>query len=283
MTKIGHNQWLTINHSTGLSSNLVNELDIAFALNGVVKTMRFDDAADYTADLISKNYNNLHLSLSGGLDSEFVGKVLVRNQINFTPVILETPYNVAEIWYAYKFCDDNKLSPVVLNYVTDYDELIKEMIKITVELNMPMNASSLPIVVANKLSQARVVNGYGEPYYNSTSYKEAMGEILDLHDNNFWTEMHFGDKHPGAFFTYTPNLFQACVREIDSSKNSQVAKSELYGIIPRPKLINWPFDYCNNPQLQKIITQLQKKLHKPWELQSIKIHRCELLDKLNNL
>ena len=286
MTSVGYKEWLQINHSKGNPNNLSNRLELIFNLTEPVQLLSFNLAADYTVDLINKNYNNLHLSLSGGLDSEFIAKVLVRNKIKFTPVILITPTNVSalETWYAYKFCDENSLVPKLLDYsdIENYIELLKKMIKINDQLKIPMNAGSFAITIANEIKDSTVLNGYGEPFYNSESYQEAMGDILDIHDNNFWSELYFGNSHPGAFFSYTPELFRACIKDIDTTKNSQVAKAELYGLVPRPKILNLPYDYCPDPTVQKIINSLRKKLYKPWELQSIKIHKNDLLDKLNN-
>ena len=83
--------------------NLTTPFNATFNIQSPVSTMSFNDAADYTANLIAHKYDNLHLCFSGGLDSEYVATVLCRNEIPFTPVILLTPNN-AEIWYAFKFC-----------------------------------------------------------------------------------------------------------------------------------------------------------------------------------
>lgn len=63
--------------------------------------------------------NNIFLYLSGGLDSEFVAINLIRSGVSFTPVIFRwlskdgTVRNEFDISYAFKFCEKNKLRPIV--------------------------------------------------------------------------------------------------------------------------------------------------------------------------
>ena len=52
--------------------------------------------------------NNYNLFLSGGIDSENIGNILIQNKINFTPVIVSYKHkdkilNDYDIKYAYKF------------------------------------------------------------------------------------------------------------------------------------------------------------------------------------
>jgi hypothetical protein len=89
--------------------------------------------------------------------------------------------------------------------------------------------------------------------------------------------MVHGDRHPGAFFSYTPEIFRAGINDIDTSKNSQVAKSELYQILFRPKMHNNPFGYYPSLKLDLVINNLRAKMP---AIEHCRIQRNNLLDRL---
>lgn len=68
-----------------------------------------------------KDLDNIILYLSGGLDSEFLGNVLLSMNKNFTPVIFvwkdssNKILNFIDIKYAYQFCNKNNLKPVSID------------------------------------------------------------------------------------------------------------------------------------------------------------------------
>ena len=106
-----HNEWFTTNLK--LRSK---HPDLDFKMNIDLynfKNMRFHDASDYTCDLISDRYSNLHLALSGGLDSEYVLRAFHRNNIPITPVIIECA-NRDESKYAHMLCEQLNVTPIVI-------------------------------------------------------------------------------------------------------------------------------------------------------------------------
>ena len=76
----------------------------------------FNASAARVVHELSIAHNDLYLCYSGGLDSEFVLKVFLENDRKITPVILSTPFNQTELEYAWKFCDNHNVVPVVLQY-----------------------------------------------------------------------------------------------------------------------------------------------------------------------
>jgi hypothetical protein len=239
---IGHNNWLSGNLQ--LENNQVEKFEIEFHLSESVKDLSFDDAADYTAKLISQKYQNIHLLLSGGLDSEFVAKVFVRNNLKFTPVILVNQTNIPEVWYAFNFCIENKLDPIVLDYSQSYQDhtkLLKMIFDLSLKLKIPPNLSVLPNFVSTVIKDANLLTGYGDtlgkrPDNHYQSYLEPVGNELTIDGSSFYLHLR-SNQHPGAFFVYTPEIFKSYLLSADCSKPAQIAKSNLYNVIPRSKIV----------------------------------------------
>jgi hypothetical protein len=281
--KIGHNGWASINLER---DNLVNiTAPFEFTTTAVPVAMTFTKAADYTAQLIATKYTNLHLCLSGGLDSEFVAKVLVRNSIPFTPVIVAADYVDAENWYAYKFCQDNKLTPLVLDFAgkEKHIELVKMLIAHAHKHCLPFDRSLIVNVVATLLPEAHIITGYGDPVHVSSTFYEPIGPLVELTDHDYFLDVEYGTKHPGAFFSYTPELFASLIKELDITKNSQMAKAELYGILCRSKIQSSFFNFYHLPELEFIIKKSLDKLGKNPLHQAFFINRDTLLNQLSGL
>lgn len=253
MTVIGHNRWLSVNINAGDSTNFSTPLNFTSNLTDSIDLLEFHAAADYTAKLISKRYNNIHLMLSGGLDSEYVASVLIRSNIKFTPIIILTPNVDTEPWYAFKFCDENKLSPLVLDYTAtnDYVNLIDQVVSKAEKLKVPCVSGLLSNVVIDILgNDIKILNGFGEPFYDSADYREKTSEVLELCYHQHFTELEHGDSHPGAFFTYTPELVKSSMLSITTDCHSQLAKAKLYNVLPRAKMYYDIFKDCPDVKLK---------------------------------
>jgi hypothetical protein len=92
----------------------------------------------------AEKQGNIHLCYSGGLDSEYVLAVFKTLGMTITPVIMRTQYNHHEIQYAFKYCDKNNITPIVIDL--DYDKFVEsgEFLKIATEykiaaFQMPSN------------------------------------------------------------------------------------------------------------------------------------------------
>ena len=251
MTKIGHNGWLQVNIEAKDPNNLMKPLEFTTS-HGSLMELPFKDAADYTAQLISKKYDNIHLLLSGGLDSEFVAHTLIKNDIPFKPVILVFKNSLSESWYAFKFCDENNITPIVID-LQDYvnaDKFMKTLLQTALKWNIPPVMGLFPLVIADMYPDAHILNGFGEVFRTSPVYQnQEHDDILDLSFNQHSVEVVYGDKHPGAFFTYTPEIVYSSIVEFDYTVNSQVAKSNLYKILQRSKMDISDFEGCYSDKM----------------------------------
>jgi hypothetical protein len=287
MLSLGHNHWLTTNLIAGSDSNLSAPFTAEFNIDHVME-MSFNSAADYTATIIANNYNNLHLCLSGGLDSEYVAAVLCRNKIPFTPVIILTPNN-AEIWYAFKFCKFNNLIPVVFDFssktgsANNVTELLIKAYQIAAAIKLPVTEALISNVVSKLLSDssATVITGCGEPLRMSDHFDDPMGDVFEIWDRDCYLNLEYGDSHPGAFFTFTPEIFKAIITDIDCALNSQLAKSKLYGLSERAKSYS-VFEYTKDIMgyQHRHINDLNKKFFREEHLKYVTYDRQQLLDML---
>jgi hypothetical protein len=110
------NSWLTTNLSKRLSNPT---LDFEISINPYpFKKMKFDDAVYMTVKEIANNYSNLYLGLSGGSDSEFVLRAFHKHNIPITPIIVLYA-NEVESKYAYKVCEELKITPVEIVLTDD--------------------------------------------------------------------------------------------------------------------------------------------------------------------
>ncbi len=275
---IGHNNWLSINLEKDNRLNITNSFAVKFNVGPT--TMLFSEAADYTANLIANEYDNLHLCLSGGIDSEFVATVLLRNNIKFTPVIMLADYTKIENWYAFKFCKEHNIAPLVLDYSgkEKHIDLAKQIIVYARQHSLPFDSALLVNIIAEQLPNAAIITGYGDPVHVSSTYSEPIGETVELTDHHYFLDVVHGAVHPGAFFSYTPELFYAMVRELDVTKNTQDAKSSLYNILWRPKIQSPFFELHPSSDLSYIIKHALDSGGKLPQQQAFFINRYTLLN-----
>jgi hypothetical protein len=259
--EVGHSGWLTVNLTTDTTSRV--QLDFA---EQRIQPMSFQAAADYTAQVIAAKYDNLHLGLSGGLDSEFVATVLLRNQIPFTPVMFDYGMNSAELWYAKEFCRRHNLNP----QVTQMD--LRGMLALYRQCGMELGfmesfeinvvSAALPLLYPD----AHFITGYGGLDSSDTatlSGDATLPRVLEAMPHDWYLERYSKQSHPGAFFSYTPELMYAFIDSLDFTTDSQTAKSSMYGVANRPKISSsfWHHRYGDD-QADIIYTRIVRSSHR---------------------
>lgn len=256
----GLNNWF----ETTLAPNEQNcqkQFEVKFNFDIKELDLNFETASDTTANLIANRYENLHLCLSGGLDSEYVASVLVRNKIEFTPVIVITNgISVLESWWAFDFCKKHNIEPLVFDYQENIDDLVKLMLKHSLKFNLPFNNGLIPCAVASKVS-GPVLTGFGDLVPMSKNYQEPIGDVVEGLECDYYLDL-LGDQHPSGFFAYTPSMCFSLLASLDRNDNSQSAKSRLYGVgfrakIPSPSIPNIPSQLVPLVEKNKKIDQLR--------------------------
>lgn len=154
----------------------------------------------------------IYVAMSGGIDSELIGRILLREKIPFTPLIakFENNYNKSDIDYSLYFCRKVGLTPEVLPV-----EIVK----------LIENAPNTPYVMANcaHLLQMHLMRhaaslggiaiiGCGEQRYEMAN--ETIVTPITIHRIS---KTHFmqAENVEGvcAFYCYTPELMLSFLRE----------------------------------------------------------------------
>ncbi len=120
----------------------------------------------------AEKQGNLFLCYSGGLDSEYVLAVFKSLGMPITPIIMRTQYNDHETQYAFKYCDENSITPVVIDL--DYDKFVEsgEFLKIATEYKIAAYQLPSNLWLTTQID-GTVITGDSDPH-------------LFLHNDNKW-------------------------------------------------------------------------------------------------
>ena len=221
--ELGHKGWFKVD----LSDNLI---DFSITTDPYVSEhMDFSVASDYTAQLIADRYDSIYVAYSGGLDSEYVMKVLQRNRISFTPICFINPFCTAESEYARYYCKKNDLDPIWIT--ASSSGVLGAATAIAKKYNIKcFPAGITPFAIDSKLQNSIILTGESHPinYPETEPFSFVTYEFLpNYFEKNTWV----------SFFNYTIEIFRACVSEVDVTLSTQEAKSKLYGLPFRPKIV----------------------------------------------
>jgi hypothetical protein len=197
----------------------------------------FYEAASVAIKKMADDYGHLWLSLSGGMDSEFVLKVGIENKVPITPVIVRTAGNAKEILWALRFCKDINVKPVVL-HISD-QEMIALWFK---HIYYPIWGRgfnwgpTLKVIEHAKKHGGWVVTGDCPPTSdNHIDYLDVpLSNELHLAEWDFYATDLFDQ--PGSLFTYTEQCFYGFTKEVDLNLSTQRAKAKLYDVEVRYKM-----------------------------------------------
>jgi len=270
----GYNNWIKCNPS------ITDPFTVEFNPTQMVLPLGFQQSADYTAKLINVNYKNIYLCLSGGIDSEYVATVLLRNKIPFIPVILDADFARTEVQYAYKFCSTANIVPQVIDYTgpNGHHRLIKELAALAFRLNLPMDHGIIPNLISKLIPDANILTGYGDPF--SVNINSPIGNMNEFYDHDYY--LHLSGNHPGAFFSYTPEMLRAMIAEIDTTKSIQDAKEQLYRIGWRPKAEPFFYDLYQTDEIRSIVARIKTTQSKDEFSKKYLLNRDTLLNMFSS-
>jgi hypothetical protein len=227
------------------SYDVNDDFDIEFSFSSFNK-MSFNDAARFTAHKIAQDYDNLAIAYSGGIDSEYVLKVFLEQNIAITPIILVSPLVKAEMQHAVHFCQQHSLDYYIIQLTMK--EHIIEILKGLYETKGNLIHGYNPIIINRYFPEYKLVTGNGEPSSTASEFREIETKVIknaklsELLYHDYDTieigdiSFHLTPEHPGSFFLYTQELYYAYLTELDSSLSLHEAKSKLYGLPFRPKI-----------------------------------------------
>jgi hypothetical protein len=143
-------------------------------IDGPVRPVKsyYEETVNVAEIVWSQKQGNLFLCYSGGLDSEYVLAVFKSLGMPITPVIMRTQYNHHETQYAFKYCDENSITPVVIDL--DYDKFVEsgEFLKIATEYKIAAYQLPSNLWLTTQID-GTVITGDSNPH-------------LFLHNDNKW-------------------------------------------------------------------------------------------------
>jgi hypothetical protein len=256
--------WKTAGHNGWFRVSLDSTLDIEILKSAQSLHINFDDAGDQAVTLIADAWAHkpLHLALSGGLDSEFIADRLVKNKIDFVPVILKIgQLNEFETWYAEYWCYKNNKVPVILNLsVSEFESAWERFGPQLAELrNYNLVPQCILYDYANQ-HNAHLIYGAGDMQFDVNSQDQFY-----LHSFDLISDIASVGEHPTSFYMYTPELLLSYLTGYDLELSENYNKINAYGISPRPK-IGYQQSMADDPRYFEFKHQLSTKfntLHVP--------------------
>lgn len=247
-----------------------------------VKDMTVSDAAKYTAELIANKYDNLHLLMSGGVDSEFVADILYQHNIPFTPVVGCAPDNAnQDYFFAMHWCQHRNIKPLVVEFKTDDIILQKSYATMCKKYGIINNSYVMkPLLdtVINRGGYALLGEANLTLEKPDSKWDDPVGEVLEITPQGLFGSIYTNGAHPCEFLAYTPELLLALIKNINPALNNPMAKTTMYNVPFRPK--NWPSVMLTSGTKEKIqkickVEQYPPHIHQFWKQSEL----ISILDK----
>lgn len=204
-------------------------------------------------EIFSLKDGQLYLMYSGGLDSEYVLSVFLDLKIDIVPVIirLSPGYNDHDVEYAFKYCQNKKLNPLIVDI--DFDHFVKtgQILDTALSMRSCVYHYSVTADVISRLN-GTVLMGDGEPYIQFNSETKTWNVVRYQYDFsmiNFYRK--FNIRGTPDFLVYRPEMMISFlktprVRELaenkhpgklgsNSSKYIIYSTDNDYNLLPRPK------------------------------------------------
>lgn len=204
-----------------------------------IRDMTFQDAADYTAQCMAERYDNLYLAMGGGVDSEFVGEVFVRNGVKFTPIVATFPESQNYDYYAaFHWCDEHGVEPREVKFTQNDRRSLDNLVTMIRQYQRFTPRSVLMMQLYTEVNNLHGHIVHGDPQLADPHSGNMTGNYYEPAGDEFscdWFSLAMYDQtalHPGPFFFYTPEIVWAYVRELDTKVNAYTAKHRLYRTVP---------------------------------------------------
>jgi len=223
----GHNDWFSVSVDGP-------QFQVRFNCRSSKIYKNFDDAADHAAQLLHKEWGHkpLYLALSGGVDSEFVARILLKNKIPFTPVILKIDsVNAVESQFALNWCEKNNITPVILNYTTQ--DLNSNFKLFFPKMQKIKHYHCTPMMTIYKYVETQ---GGHCIYCAGDINLDSVRKEFFHYNYDFIPNIIAADEHPTSFFMYTPELVLSYINQFDPAQPEQHNKLGFYQVEPRSKI-----------------------------------------------
>ena len=148
----------------------------------------FNETVKSTEYVYANKTGKIHLMYSGGLDSEFVARVLLHLKMDFEVVIISLQnddgviYNNHDISYAFDFCKQYNIKPIVYNL--NFDKFVESGKLLEIANSAECSAVEMPatLYVASQMDGFTVM-GNDPPYlrYDEKQERWFLEELQCIH------------------------------------------------------------------------------------------------------
>ena len=227
--RCGHEDWLEITVDTG-------HMECTLRPNRF-QDLPFPEACELTARRINERYGHVYICQSGGYDSELVCETFLRAGLPFTPVIVDIGINRAEITQAIAWCNTNDVLPVL--HQMSEEEYLRENLRISFKTPVHSYWAAYPVIAAEMLQDqgGKILTGNDDPWSGQDDIERLLPQEIELLGYSYLLDFLYPDRHPSAFFTYTPEFFYSLIKNADYTVNRGTSKNRLYGLRYRDKII----------------------------------------------
>jgi hypothetical protein len=162
-------------------------------------------------ELYDLKQGKVHIMYSGGIDSEHCLSVFLSLGMDVTPVIirLNPGYNDHDTKFAFKFCREKNLNPLVIGI--DYDDFVEsgKLLRISQEMKSSTFGRA-HVAYAASMLDGTVILGDGEPYLELDKRDNTWYMIEEEHDFSIYNYFKIKGIHGTAHFNrFTPGMFAA--------------------------------------------------------------------------
>jgi len=180
-------------------------------------------------ELYNLKQGKFYILYSGGIDSEHCLSVFLSLGMDVTPVIikLNPGYNDHDTKFAFNFCQEKNLNPVVIDI--DYDDFVTsgKLLQISQEMKSSTFGRA-HVAYAASLLDGTVILGDGQPYIRLNKADNTWYMIEEEHDFSVYNYFKLKGIHGTAHFNrFTPGMFASYMldpRMIELANNQHNGK-----------------------------------------------------------
>jgi len=261
MLGMGKDQWIKFSLNRSYENPYPErELEIYLRPKHTSSVVDWKTAARHVAEDIHESYNNLYVAMSGGIDSEFVAKTFFDLGIPFKPIIFRvSDLNALDIWWAFKWCRDNKIEPVVVDvpiedWVTRILSISRKYCCRVSVVNGSMSFINDYVIAhgGNLVTGAGFIEYFPDEnldYMTTRSYtwKDSAVHNADgtskkgylMHEPDLIQQLSYPTM-PFNFLSWTPEIVLSYVYHRDMALDSAANKAKIMNCLPRPKNMGVP-------------------------------------------
>lgn len=229
----------------------------------------FSQASDDVAKELYQTHGKIFVAMSGGIDSEYVANVFLRNKIHFQPIIFKAEdLNELDVWWAIEWCKKNNREPVIIKQsIKQFCEgLIKQSHKYGVRWFPGVYAINQCAEYAKKHGGVLTTGSGNYTHYPDlvlSQMKKTSQDVYKYDDyrivkDGYYFHLPFLVSHqlnpemPISFYDWNPQIVYSYVKEYDLTYNSADNKSRIMGCDRRPKNVGYPeYFWRTEPLLQE--------------------------------